>query len=120
MLEVTKGTSVSIGRAKFAVQAYARRNKACHSGIYEQEAERNAEKLHEISSVRRRDLAYIIPEYKTDESLFINAIDNYQRSNIEGERRWKMRAKPKPRELFCGEVDITILENQFFCKPNNN
>lgn len=39
LLEVTEDTSLSIGLAKFAVQAYARRNKACQSGIYEQIAE---------------------------------------------------------------------------------
>lgn len=59
LLEVAEGTSVPIVLAKLAVQAYARRNKTCHSGIYEQEAEGKLEKLHEILSAHRRDLAHI-------------------------------------------------------------
>ena len=75
------------------MQAYARRNKACYSGIYEQVAEGKAEKLHEILSAHRRDLAHILPECeRMNQSLYSNAIDYYQISNIEfnhGEHRWK-------------------------------
>lgn len=83
LLEVTKVTSVSIGLAKFAVKAYASRNKACHSGIYEQEEKGNAEKLEEILRAHRRDLAHILPECEQmNQSLYSNAIDYYQNSNI--------------------------------------
>lgn len=55
-----------------------RGNKACHSGIYEQEAEGKAEKLHEILSAHRRDLAYILPECeRMNRSLYSNAIEYY-------------------------------------------
>lgn len=96
-LEVTKGTSVSIGLAKFAVKAYARRNRACHSGIYELEEKRNAQKLEEMLRAHRQDLADILPECELmNQSLYSNAIDYYQNSNIEMqndlEGRWQMRA----------------------------
>lgn len=110
LLEVTKGTSISIGLATFAVKAYARRNKACHLGIYELEEKRNAQKLEEMLRAHRQDLADILPECeRMNQSLYSNAIDYYQNSNIEMnhlEGRWQMRAKLKPRELSSGEVDI--------------
>lgn len=110
LLKVPEGTSVSIGLAKFAVKAYARRNKACHSGIYEQEEKGNAEKLEELLGAHRRDLAHILPECeRMNQSLYSNTIDYYQNSNIvfdDVNQLWQMRAKPKPRELSSGEVDI--------------
>ena len=110
LLEVTKGTSLSIDLAKFAVKAYAKRNKACHSGICELEGKRDAQMLEEMLRAHRQDLADILPEYeRMNKSLYSNAIDYYQNSNIEMnhlEGRWQTRAKLKPRELSSGEVDI--------------
>lgn len=59
VLEVTKGTSVSIDLAKFDMKAHARRNKAYNSGIYELEEKRNAENLEEILRAHRQDPADI-------------------------------------------------------------
>lgn len=69
LLEVTEGISLSLGLAEFAVQAYARGDKTCHSGTYEQEAEEKAEKLHKILRAHRRGLAHILPECEQDESV---------------------------------------------------